>query len=550
MRSSFVSLVAVCLAVTSSCGGGGNNDAGAQGGGSHSSGGGAAGGTAQGGGTGGDVGGGGGTGIGGGTGLGGGATTGGGAGGGGGPSLPMAMACAQISQADCARLLRCNLLDNANLSLCVARETASCDTTIEAVTAGIYAYDGVSAARCVTDYATYACATDSSRPDACGTVITPAGVPGGRCLGNTCATGYCAGNGANTCTSCVAYSNVGEGCTGSQFFGGVKCNPTSAYCPEGNGMLLTDGGPRLCLAYAASGTDCSKTAILQDPPCAACVRRPDAGILCGYQGIGEPCASATACGPFSYCKGLFSDCFITCNLSRLGVCEDRITLGHTCVNEQSDDGCVDGGTCLDGTCIIAPRYSRAIGQECDAVNQCVGTAYCKGLRSAPPDGGGRGGICAARLDAGTTCFDEPFNAGTSVDPCVVGARCPTGGGGMCTPLSHPGETCNFTLTCTADLDCFKHDGGFSDNGVCRAPAAPGDDCGANGFPISHGVSCNSETAPADYCQRDGGNLLSSGQCAAPHADGAPCASSDQCVSGRCFNPDAGGSGLACQPRCF
>ncbi len=552
MRTNSTSLIhlGLSLALATACGGGKSADAGsgggsATGGGTSAVGGGAAGGTSTGGGGGGSASTGGGSSQDSGTGGSGGGTS---IGTGGGSGVTVDMLCNQLSAARCARAIRCSTLDSANQGLCIAREEATCTSSVQAISAGIYTYDGNAAQQCINALATAAC-SDATEPGACSSFEVPAATVGERCLG-TCAVGYCQGAGMNSCASCVGYSGVGQTCTGSQDFGGQRCNPDTAWCPDGNGAFLPDGGQRLCLADVPDGTDCSKTAILQDPPCTRCIARADGGSSCGYQGLGELCQSVDACGPTAYCKGLFADCYIICNISRFGVCTARLANGATCVNEQADDGCSDGGTCLDSTCVMTPKHTRTVGQECDEVDQCLDTAYCAGLVAAPADGGARGGTCADRIPSGDPCQDQQFNPGTSVDPCALGTHCPAFGSGTCSAYVSAGGACSNASMCKAELDCFKQDGGLTETGVCRVPASPGGNCGNDGFPVNQGISCSSEIAPLDYCQRDGGNLLTAGQCTAPQGLGVACVTSESCLSGRCFNPDGGPNNLSCQARCY
>lgn len=519
------------------CGGGGN---GGTGGGSGGSGGSGTGGNA-----------GSGTGGSGGAGGAGGSATGGGTGGtggaGGNSAEAVAMYCAQFADARCMRDSRCSVIDASNIGLCRSVVLSQCLANVYAVDAGVTGFDAAKAAQCVSTLGSYPCIrTGVTTPPVCQEIFPPAGTPGRPCVGTgigagTCAQGHCT-TGSNACGTCVGYQNVGQACNGMRFGGATqKCDPATSWCPLDAGT-----GPRLCQAHKAPGAACEVGPIFSfaDGQCAdVCAERADGGFRCGYVPLGETCVSES-CGPNAFCKDLRLNCFITCTVTRAGVCTARIPLTGACTNQAgADDGCVAGGTCLGGTCVPEPFFTRANGEECDSNTQCVEGSYCRDLRTDPPDGG-RAGVCTARISAGSSCM----NVVTTDNPCVLGSYCPSGGPN-CVAIGSAGASCGGagSTPCKQFLDCFKRDGGTNETGVCRLPADAGQACGAAvPLGVSHGISCTSESFPTYFCARDGGSFVSSGTCTAPKADGAPCESGTECASGRCSTM----APRTCQPRCF
>ncbi|MBK7863723.1 MAG: hypothetical protein IPJ65_34985 [Archangiaceae bacterium] len=524
-------------ALLAACGGNGNGNTGGGSGGNAGSGTGGNAGSGTGGSTGGGTGGNAGSG------QGGGSATGGGTGGTGGGTQPSF--CTQLANAQCARDVRCSSVDTTNGGLCVAQAKLACERTFSIADSGAVRVDAAATARCLTDITGYPCTHGSGAvPPSCLEAFSPGGVPGSPCavfaqvgpvlVQDTCRQGRCVG-GASTCNVCAAYQNLGQTCNHNLFGGPQTCDPSMGYCP------VADGGSRNCQPFAAAGTACVGFSF-DDSICAGgnCIQRADGGYRCGFLAAGERCSDPDACGPTGYCKNLFrSGCPFNCQLQRAGVCTARIAMGASCINEQSDDGCSDAGTCLESTCKPRPFYSRAIGQECDSQTDCVDSAYCKDNYATPPDAGGRAGVCAMRSTAGSSCMADP---GSGEDPCAQGAFCPPLAGGNCKPYNSAGGICGLADRCKAYLDCYISDGGLFASGVCRLPADGGQHCGV------HGVSCKSESFPDWYCASDGGGLPTAGSCAPPLDDGQPCGSADTCKSYRCLSFDGGQQ--FCQPKCL
>ncbi|MBK7863722.1 MAG: hypothetical protein IPJ65_34980 [Archangiaceae bacterium] len=483
---------------------------------------------------------------------GGGGGTAGGAGGGMTPPVGQGEFCQKLAEAQCNREVRCGTVDSANLGLCKAQVNASCSSALGMVDAGVLSYAASNAGKCLSDYEAYPCTrTGIPAVASCASVLEGAGTSGKPCasgsvavggliinngLAGTCAQGYCTATGL-ACGACVAYQTVGQTCDGQRILSATqRCDPDTTFCPVDAGS-----SPRLCQTFKPKDAPCTSAGILNinDAECAdLCVERGDGGFRCGYNAPGEACRNAAACGPDAYCKDLFVNCArILCTTVRAGVCTPRIALGSTCINEERDDGCRDGGTCLEGKCVPAPFYSQPVGKECDSITQCVEGAFCKDLEGTPPDAGGSQGVCATRLAAGSSCGTVVSND----DPCVSSAAC---NGPNCVPYNSAGGSCSTsgsaTQQCKHFLDCYRPDAGL--DGTCRLPADAGQACG------SAGVTCKGESYPNAFCQVFAGAAPT---CATtPLADGMPCAQADNCASRRCLNPDAGSLNRTCQPSCF
>src|SRR6185436_18992977 len=119
------------------------------------------------------------------------------------------------------------------------------------------------------------------------------------------------------------------------------------------------------------------------------------------------------CAPTAYCAGLrFAQ--NGAQLLTAGVCTARLGPGAACTDEQFDDGCPDGGSCLSGACVVS--NTRQIGQTCDSQYQC-NRGRC--TRDFPYQTNGSpdvtDGTCVGNLGVGATCSRTP--------ECALGLWC-------------------------------------------------------------------------------------------------------------------------------
>lgn len=540
-------------------GGGGDAVGGGGGGGSTATGGGAGGGAADGGGAGGGgvTGGGGGGGV---TGGGGGSTTGGGSGSDAGTTLDLTQFCDAWATAYCDREAACLFLDTAQGMTCVARVKDTCSAWQRRVAAGIYRYDSTQGAACVGATRGYSCVQGrgfaggamtfdfGNGPGACDPLLTGVGVAGTPCTATAdCAPGFTCAGGGTACRACAAIPTVGQACNliaGNCFNsacrpatdGGAECvalgmpgqvctgiGTCDLATTRGCAPTPTDGGMRTCLPKDPDGTACFLDQTCQSNYCND-GNRTDAGArTCGTIMTGSPCGSNTDCAPTAFCNGLTN--------TAPGVCTLRLALGATCtIQRQADpnDGCADGGLCLDGTC--KPRQNQqAVGQSCRSTAlDCAPGGWCPNL---PNDAGYP--LCTAQGLAGAMC-------GNSAE-CQAGLRC---GNNTCTALASAGQRCTGQNQCKDTLTCPQVDAGMGFF-ACTPLVSVGGDCTVNGTTCASGT----DNGQAAFCGRDGGT----GSCFALLSVGADCGANGQCASGRCLRDDAGvvmapARGL-CQPPC-
>ncbi|MDP1829186.1 MAG: hypothetical protein Q8L48_38335 [Archangium sp.] len=535
-------------------GGSGGGDATGGGGGS----------TITGGGTGGAVDG-GGAGGGGGVTGGGGGTTGGGGGGGAtgfdaGSPIDLNQFCDAWATAYCDREAACLFLDTAQGMTCLARVKDTCSAWQRRVAAGIYRYEPTEGAACVGATRNYSCVLGrgfaggaitfdfGNGPGACDPLLTGVGVAGTPCTANAdCAAGFTCAGGGTACRACAALPTVGEACNllagncydsscrpapdggaecvmlgmpGAVCTGFGTCDPNTT---RGCAPTPTDGGMRLCLSKDPDGTVCGMSQSCQSNYCNN-GNRTDAGVRsCGTIMTGSPCGSQTDCAPTAFCSGLTT--------TVPGVCTARLALGATCTIQRladPNDGCADGGLCLDGTC--KPRQNQQqVGQNCRSSSlDCAPGGWCPNL---PTDAGYP--LCVAQGIAGATCGNNA--------ECQAGLRC---NNNVCTALASAGQPCFAQQQCKDTLTCPQVDAGMGFF-ACTPLVSEGGDCTANGTTCASGV----DNGQGGFCLRDAGM----GSCFAPLLAGADCGANGQCASGRCLRDDAGvvnppARGF-CQPPC-
>ncbi len=196
-----------------------------------------------------------------------------------------------------------------------------------------------------------------------------------------------------------------------------------------------------------------------------------------------------------------------------GTCVAPAARGAACVDNY---GCQSGLVCVANVCVPL----RAAGQGCAQDSSCQTGFYCA-------SGGDEGGICRARLDAGSACGGieaEYTNAAFRHVQCKDGLICelaelqadgttlggiceaPREVGGNCTP--RPPNVQLFETGCKLGLVC--------DAGKCAWPPAVGMACGPN-FTCAIGAYCDDNT----------------NQCVALKPEGDVCAFDNECAGGYC-----------------
>ena len=444
--------------------------------------------------------------------------------------ITLEAACLLLGEGLCTQRVRCGRMASADQPGCVAARAKSCTRRLRLVALGGLRFDWDAATACLNDFVSASCGAHNSEghgndngDSICPQAFKPAGMPGAPCDYGTCLSGYCPATDGQACTACVAYAALGTPCMAFN-----SCDPATGWCP----YAPTDGGAQLCQPQLDAGAvydieTNSGSNVCKDN--GALVVLADGGYRCGPLGQGQPCHSPSDCGERGFCLGLRID--QGGNVTLAGNCQPRMATGTPCHNEQLDDGCADGGTCLGSVCAVLTGATRTLNQECDmAFGQCAGDAWCQGADLTLPDGGAglREGRCVplGGPDAGCTPF--------SIDSCGAGLAC-SAQSSRCVPLAGPMEPCGFGAPCLERLSCSNH-------------ASPHGSRCLRGLALGEACDRYSTTCADGYCRTDGGQVTE-GTCVVRLGLDAPCDTSDQCQSDRCLSPDGGAQQLCAAP-CF
>lgn len=399
---------------------------------------------------------------------------------------PMAAYCAQLAGAYCNRRAYCSGRPDPS---CVPETTAACRMSaraqiVEALDAGVVAFDAVKAAACfASPFEDFCQPEDFGALEACRGVFQgtiPLGAP---CLRvylfgdlDECKDGSCSvGEVYGACVpgTCQPFLGAGSPCVddaGSLI--GPGCGPGYS-CAAG--VCAIDG--RIGDPCLNPGELCRPTwPQVECAPLAdgglACDQARIAGGLCAYQeaGVDEVCRSQT-CGADGGCTDLLVDGGIVC-----GATAPPCASGTACQPNGKDPpscqpprgpgaACLPGDVCSDGfTC---------------APNGDGGTSTCVALPAI-------GAPCAGACAPGATCTSFG-DAGTCVAIVPEGGACRGAGDDTCAP----GLTCNATsktclpfagwsAACAADGDCER--GLYCDDAarLCRTWKRHGAPCARDG----------------------------------------------------------------------
>jgi hypothetical protein len=266
----------------------------------------------------------------------------------------------------------------------------------------------------------------------------------------------------------------------------APCTSAGGECAGGDGACFN----RFCIRHAALGASCESAVCAQGAFCNAsqvCKAPSTAGAACTADG---------ECALGLWCDGA-------------GVCAAPLLAGHACA---TGDACAAGLRCDGGTCQASPTVCMtstdcgsapvmscvdaygtqcqaplALGAGCGPGYPCVAGAVCDANFTsttcvAVP---GAGAACPDRVcQAGLGCDEfvtftcqppaaagKPCNVGPDAVQCATGLACSNPGsmGATCIPVDGP--------TCAEDSDCPAGER-CAIAGVCRAPGALGDVCGA------------------------------------------------------------------------
>jgi len=305
------------------------------------------------------------------------------------------------------------------------------------------------------------------------------------------------GNGCDDDDECVSgYCNFDDVCQQKPGIGD-ECSSTYDCYPEGY-CANNACAPRLPPGAGCEVLDsCAEPFLCIDGRCRimniAC-RPAHAGELCAYfrvcdddsycdrfdlftckprKGIGEACGSTEECTLDAYCA----------YGNEGGECTYRGGEGAEC---QGTEGCLENLYCVDSVCDPGP-----VGMPCDRYDApCPGDLFCNDYD-----------VCEEPRSEGEDCDDY-------YEPCAEGLYCDTIDG--CLPPHGLGEECGTWEPCAADLYCAS-------DYTCQPAAGENEACDYPNPDCGDGLYCESGT----YV------------CVAKAADGEPCTSEEQCLSGVC-----------------
>lgn len=405
--------------------------------------------------------------------------------------------CARFADTFCTKSAQCGRYALEHAFNCFNDQLLSCERGFgQPLRAGALALTS-SATACLLKLSAASCdeldltvaSDECSQP-----AVTPAQVLGGTCTAGTrCLQGHCSTDAGSTCGSCSPFLPLGASCT----VNAGQCDPDAGICSN-------NGNQSVCRPWLNDGQSCLGTGAAVRCRSGLCPSRPDGGALCGPFAVGETCTSHAVCGPSRYCRGLVRRTLPITD----GVCANRIALGGTCTDEETDDGCSGAlATCLDARCVIANVGSRTQGQSCDELDQCAPGLFCQGQRTSAR----RLGTCAPKLplDAGcaattpSECRDEYICVGAVCrerrdfgESCLQNAQCRSyaacllgaDGGRSCVPYAAEGQACPTTGACLNGFCAPSPDAGF---GICTSYRQTGGACTGGTQCVS--ASCVNQT---------------------------------------------------------
>lgn len=245
------------------------------------------------------------------------------------------------------------------------------------------------------------------------------------------------------------------------------------------------------------------------------------GVFTGLVPVGDPCETSSQCVPSAYC-----DTTDQCE----GTCRERVALGEPC---EGGDSCrpvegaathcgdVDGDSVCVQTTILT---GAAVGQSCGQVDVdgtersvqfCANDLYCR--RS----GDSITGSCAVPVAAGNSCTDD--------DICEQSYFCVNGTCRTVTFANTAGDPCNPEALIACDgsrgLACDEE----TESCVRIGGSTVGEPCEAEDDDLYYLLACD----PGLFCDTD----AAAPTCKERFANGQPCESDNQCVSGYCIEDE-------------
>ena len=382
---------------------------------------------------------------------------------------------------------------------CVAKggNGASCTATNQCTSGNCV--DGI----CCLTSSCGTCQTCGTASGICANVTGGLSDPHGRCpasppCGNV--GGICNGSGA-----CTQFAS-GDACGLPEACSGTTHQPPSSCSGAGSCDQTPTGG---CGNYACGTTTC-KTTCTADTDCASttlyCTGNTTTPGSCNSkQGLGATCTANNQCSQGNCVDGVCCDstCGAACHAcnvpGNVGTC--TVTTGASCGAGASCTSpsqftsaavCASNGICSTSTTNCMQFLCTASGcpDHCNAVNDCIATAYCTGL----------GGTCQPRSSAGGPCT----GTGT-VDQCQTGLFCTDG---VCCTSNGCGTcaACNINSSGT----CAPTGSGAGPSCPVEAPSTCGTKgCNGSGTCLSYDATT---VCAAAVCAGDGSTFTTPGFC--------------------------------------
>lgn len=352
--------------------------------------------------------------------------------------VPIESWCRSRALAQCAREVRCLLLEPGRMEECLARQLEGCDQLAyqSGVDGGRLQYSPSHGADCLNGYAGSGC---GGVPDSCQGLFAGLVPPDGGCLlPEECTPdGFCSLY-SNSCPfSCVSYLPLGASCNGWD----QRCHPREATCQQ-------DGGYRFCATPKEVGEECGWDSCREGLVCY------QGKCLQGQAALGEPCQLD---GPYPACASE-EFCRLGTKLpdgGQPGLCQKRVGLGGVCWGWGS---CLPNLRCSRSyqTGVCEPLGSE--GEAC-TYSDCKRELFCSSQTSRCAPLPGAGGDCTS-TGSFASCAGGYYCDFTAPDQEY-----------RCAPRKARGEKCSYDAQCLSNT-CDS--GRLADGGpglVCTAPCS-------------------------------------------------------------------------------
>ena len=332
--------------------------------------------------------------------------------------------------------------------------------------------------------------------------------------------------------------SCGKRLTGASCSAASQC--ASGFCVDGLCCNSACAGPCVSCNQSDRLGSCWPIAAGVADPRAICVKSEPS--TCGLTGVCDgsggctkyavetvctvPSCSGDKLNTAGTCDGLG-----TCRPPGVESCSPYACAGGACVSQcASDADCVDGHTCVNGSC-----GPKALGRPCAAGGECA-SGFCAD------------GVCCATACTGS-CRSCALSS--SLGTCSPVSRGGVDPHGVC--VDQHASSCGTDGTCDGTGACHSYGAGTEcapeacaagiytpasicdSNGNCRAP----DELSCAPY-VCNGARCYTACGSDASCSS--GNVCVQGSCG-PKPNGAFCSTGSECQSGQCAE------GVCCATSC-